>query len=174
MHLLTSVVPLRHVRSCWRGQFWAACQSSVPQVATEETIWTTSPFSPWMAPWMASFTSMSVCRDGASSAAWIHEGEANTWWWITYLYKYLYSITTEQTPLKFFKKGKMCDSLSAPQKKGPKVAKTGEWGENREEMYQSEEQNEWQAERDLIGYLYFNAPRVPPSSVQDRARYYVD
>lgn len=40
------------------------------QVATEVTIWTTSPFSPWMAPWMASFTSMSVCRAGASSAAW--------------------------------------------------------------------------------------------------------
>lgn len=40
------------------------------QVATEVTIWTTSPFSPCMAPWMASFTSMSVCRAGASSAAW--------------------------------------------------------------------------------------------------------
>lgn len=24
MHLLTSVVPLRLIRSCWRGQFWAA------------------------------------------------------------------------------------------------------------------------------------------------------
>lgn len=29
MHLLTAVVPLRLVRSCWRGQFWAACQSGV-------------------------------------------------------------------------------------------------------------------------------------------------
>lgn len=39
------------------------------QVATEVTIWSTSPFSPWMAPWMASFTSMSACSAGVSSAA---------------------------------------------------------------------------------------------------------
>ncbi len=52
------------------GLCWARRGS---QVATEVTIWTTSPFSPWMAPWMASFTSMSACRAGASSAAW------NTW-----------------------------------------------------------------------------------------------
>lgn len=45
------------------------CSTETRQV----TIWTTSPFSPLMAPWMASFTSMSICRAGASSAAW------NTW-----------------------------------------------------------------------------------------------
>lgn len=43
----------------------------------------------------------------------------------------------------------MCDSLSEPQKNGPKVAETGERGEIREELYQSEEQDEWQAGRDL-------------------------
>lgn len=65
MHLLTSAVPLGLVRPCWRDR-----AASCSQVATDVTIWTTSPFSPWMAPWMASFTSMSVCRAGASSAAW--------------------------------------------------------------------------------------------------------
>lgn len=43
------------------------------QVATDVTIWTISPLSPWIAPWMASFTSMSACRAGASSAAWDKE-----------------------------------------------------------------------------------------------------
>lgn len=42
----------------------------------------------------------------------------------------------------------MCGSLFEPQKNGPKVAETGEWGVIREEMFQGK-RGEWQVERDL-------------------------
>lgn len=63
---------------------------SLSQVATEETIWTTSPFSPWM----VSFTSISACRAGASSATWDgqkREGENMSEISYMILYKILYS-----------------------------------------------------------------------------------
>lgn len=74
---------------------------------------------------MASLTSMSVCRDGVSSAAWSHKGEASKWWQMR-SFKCLCIITSEQAPLK---RGKTCDSLSNLQHKQPKVAETEEWEE---------------------------------------------
>lgn len=82
-------------------------------------------------------------------------GEANTRWGITYSSEYLCSITSEQTPLSLFERGKKCDGLSEPQKNGPKVAERGEEGEIREEMDQRKEQDEWQAERDLTTICLF-------------------
>lgn len=149
------------------------------QVATEVTIWTTSPFSPWMAPWMASFTSMSVGRAGVSSAAWHEREEKKTW------------RTGKQRETKRLTDGDpshpaapcSCVIVGDDHSECTGDGSRGMTREIREEMHQREERglrkeerqwsDRWRETWQEMSRLYFNAPWLSVWSLSDSARYCV-